>query len=64
MQTREPVQVHYDYASKTALVVCGRESRVLRNIASQGEAEDKARVLASPGRGEFSGAEDAGSKQG
>lgn len=46
MPTYESLQVHYDYRSRSALVVYGHHSQVLKNMDSREQAEDKAISLA------------------
>jgi hypothetical protein len=46
MQTYESIQVHYDYRSRSALVVYGDKSKVLKNLTSPEQAEAKAISLA------------------
>ena len=41
-----PLNVHYDPASKTALLQCGKRSAVLRTLPTLQTAEDAAREFA------------------
>lgn len=45
--SQPPLNVHYDPASKTALLQCGKRSKVLHDLPTLQTAEDAAREFAS-----------------
>lgn len=47
MPTHQNLNIHYDAASKTALLQCGKHSEVLRNLPNRQMAETAARLFAS-----------------
>ncbi|WP_112613636.1 hypothetical protein [Mycoplana sp. MJR14] len=44
--SHQKLNVHYDPASRTALLQCGKRSKVLRDLPTRQRAEDAARAFA------------------